>query len=120
MSRASTQAYLQKHAISSRIEQAVNAAIKDLPEDPFPVIAKHLLTGRPECDVPCVWFVLGGPGAGKGTQCARVIEYFRQKHLRYTHLSAGDLLRAERSSGSPQAELIESYIKEGKIVPVVS
>ena len=33
------------------------------------------------------------------------------------HLS-GDLLRAERNSGSKDAELINSYIKEGKIVPV--
>lgn len=34
------------------------------------------------------------------------------------HLSAGDLLRAERDSGSPDGELIESYIKQGTIVPV--
>ncbi len=34
------------------------------------------------------------------------------------HLSAGDLLRAERDSGSPEAELINSIIMEGKIVPV--
>ena len=37
---------------------------------------------------------------------------------RYIHLSAGDLLRAERNSGSKDAELINDYIKEGKIVPV--
>ena len=35
-----------------------------------------------------------------------------------SHLSAGDLLRAERNSGSSDAELINNYIKEGKIVPV--
>lgn len=34
------------------------------------------------------------------------------------HLSAGDLLRAERDSGSPDGELIESYIRQGTIVPV--
>jgi UMP-CMP kinase len=35
------------------------------------------------------------------------------------HLSAGDLLRAERSNaGSKHADLINTYIKEGKIVPV--
>lgn len=34
------------------------------------------------------------------------------------HLSAGDLLRAERRSGSKQGELIEQYIRDGKIVPV--
>lgn len=36
----------------------------------------------------------------------------------FVHLSAGDLLRAERASGSKDGDLIESHIKEGKIVPV--
>lgn len=63
---------------------------------------------------PQVVFVLGGPGAGKGTQCARIVENYS-----YTHLSAGDLLRAERSrEGSEFGQLIDSYIKDGKIVPV--
>ncbi|KAG6747824.1 hypothetical protein POTOM_047715 [Populus tomentosa] len=44
---------------------------------------------------PTVVFVLGGPGSGKGTQCANIVEHFG-----YTHLSAGDLLRAEIKSGS--------------------
>mmetsp|Transcript_43378 Transcript_43378/g.63741 ORF Transcript_43378/g.63741 Transcript_43378/m.63741 type:complete len:193 (+) Transcript_43378:71-649(+) len=62
---------------------------------------------------PKVVFVLGGPGAGKGTQCANIVKEFG-----WCHLSAGDLLRAERATGSPDAELINTYIKEGKIVPV--
>uniref|UniRef100_A0A8C1T004 UMP-CMP kinase n=1 Tax=Cyprinus carpio TaxID=7962 RepID=A0A8C1T004_CYPCA len=63
---------------------------------------------------PQVVFVLGGPGAGKGTQCARIVENYS-----YTHLSAGDLLREERSrSGSEFGQLIDTYIKEGRIVPV--
>ena len=36
----------------------------------------------------------------------------------FVHLSAGDLLRAARDSGSPDGQLISEYIKEGKIVPV--
>ena len=36
----------------------------------------------------------------------------------FVHLSAGDLLREERDSGSEQAELINQIILEGKIVPV--
>ncbi|GMH51027.1 hypothetical protein TL16_g10037 [Triparma laevis f. inornata] len=59
----------------------------------------------------CV-FVLGGPGSGKGTQCTRIKEEFG-----YVHLSAGDLLRAERNSGSENGEMISNFIKEGKIVP---
>lgn len=64
--------------------------------------------------VPNVVFVLGAPGAGKGTQCQKIVENFG-----YVHLSAGDLLREERKKpGSKYGELIETYIKEGKIVPV--
>ena len=59
-----------------------------------------------------VVFVLGGPGSGKGTQCSRIKEQFA-----YEHLSAGDLLRAEKETGSEVAEMINTYIKEGKIVP---
>eukprot|EP00124_Ichthyophonus_hoferi_P003720 Ihof_evm4s342 gene=Ihof_evmTU4s342 len=58
-------------------------------------------------------FVLGGPGAGKGTQCERIVKEFG-----YVHLSAGDLLREERQSGSVNGDLIESYIRDGAIVPV--
>lgn len=64
--------------------------------------------------VPKVVFVLGGPGAGKGTQCQRIVQNYG-----YVHLSAGDLLREERSNpNSEYGELIENYIKDGKIVPV--
>ena len=63
---------------------------------------------------PNVVFVLGGPGAGKGTMCA-----LAQNQLGWEHLSAGDLLRAERNNpDSKNGELINNYIKEGKIVPV--
>ncbi|XP_063283261.1 UMP-CMP kinase [Pelobates fuscus] len=63
---------------------------------------------------PLVVFVLGGPGAGKGTQCERIVQKYG-----YTHLSAGDLLRDERKKPDSQfGELIETYIKDGKIVPV--
>lgn len=62
---------------------------------------------------PQVIFVLGGPGAGKGTQCAKIVEHFS-----FCHLSAGDCLRAARDSGSADGKLIEECITEGKIVPV--
>ncbi|KAH7692625.1 Adenylate kinase/UMP-CMP kinase protein [Dioscorea alata] len=59
-----------------------------------------------------VVFVLGGPGSGKGTQCANIVQHFG-----FTHLSAGDLLRAEIKSGSENGTMIQNMIKEGKIVP---
>jgi len=61
-----------------------------------------------------VIFVLGGPGAGKGTQCARLVEDFD-----FCHLSAGDLLRAEQHrNGSQYGQLIQTCIREGTIVPM--
>uniref|UniRef100_A0A7N0RJL3 UMP-CMP kinase n=1 Tax=Kalanchoe fedtschenkoi TaxID=63787 RepID=A0A7N0RJL3_KALFE len=59
-----------------------------------------------------VVFVLGGPGSGKGTQCANIV-----KNYGFSHLSAGDLLRAEIQSGSANGTMIQNMIKEGKIVP---
>ncbi|KAJ7055178.1 UMP-CMP kinase [Mycena amicta] len=61
-----------------------------------------------------VIFVLGGPGAGKGTQCAYLVDDFG-----FCHLSAGDLLRAEQHrEGSEFGQLIQTCIKEGNIVPM--
>ena len=45
-------------------------------------------------------FLTGGPGSGKGTQCANIVE-----HYGFSHLSAGDLLRAEIKSGSENGYL---------------
>jgi UMP-CMP kinase len=39
---------------------------------------------------PKFTFVLGGPASGKGTQCQKLVEEFG-----YTHISTGDLIRAE-------------------------
>ncbi|PGH00838.1 hypothetical protein AJ79_08089 [Helicocarpus griseus UAMH5409] len=61
-----------------------------------------------------VIFVLGGPGSGKGTQSANLVRDYG-----FTHLSAGDLLRAEQQrEGSQYGELIRNYIREGNIVPM--
>lgn len=60
-----------------------------------------------------VVFVLGGPGSGKGTQCARIVNDYK-----FAHLSAGDLLRAEQQRpGSKYGDLIRNHIKSGQIVP---
>ncbi|KAH7889819.1 adenylate kinase-domain-containing protein [Phlebopus sp. FC_14] len=61
-----------------------------------------------------VVYVLGGPGAGKGTQCSKLVDEFD-----FCHLSAGDLLRAEQNrEGSQYGELIRTCIREGTIVPM--
>ncbi|VAH27823.1 unnamed protein product [Triticum turgidum subsp. durum] len=75
------------------------------------VVAENML-GDKKVTVVFVLGKLGGPGSGKGTQCSNIVEHFG-----FTHLSAGDLLRAEIKSGSENGTMIENMIKEGKIVP---
>ena len=60
-----------------------------------------------------VIFVLGGPGSGKGTQCARLVADFPG----VVHLSAGDLLRAHTKSGTPDGDAVAGMIANGQIVP---
>ncbi|KAI1200583.1 uridylate kinase [Nemania serpens] len=80
-------------------------AIDDLKNRKMPVFSADDVT---------VLFVLGGPGAGKGTQCARLVAAYG-----FTHLSAGDLLRAEQNrAGSQYGALIKDYITNGLIVPM--
>ncbi|KAL8292367.1 hypothetical protein RQP46_001833 [Phenoliferia psychrophenolica] len=81
---------------------------------PFLSKIKNLFISTKSHTATEVIFVLGGPGAGKGTQCALLVS-----SLHFAHLSAGDLLRAEQQrEGSEYGALIKNYITEGKIVPM--
>ncbi|KAJ8726079.1 hypothetical protein PYW07_000777 [Mythimna separata] len=60
---------------------------------------------------PIIW-VLGGPGSGKGTQCDKIIAKYG-----FTHLSTGDLLRAEVKSGSKRAKSLAIVMEQGGLVP---
>lgn len=54
------------------------------------------------------------PLLGKGTQCSLLVEKYS-----FSHLSAGDLLRAEQDRPDSQyGDLIRTYIREGQIVPM--
>ncbi|MEP0842909.1 MAG: adenylate kinase [Phycisphaerae bacterium] len=56
--------------------------------------------------------LLGPPGAGKGTQARRLSEMFALQHL-----SSGDVLRAERASGSPLGRQVAAIMDGGQLVP---
>jgi UMP-CMP kinase len=79
---------------------------------PAPKVVLHHYDPRLPCPEPNVVFVLGGPGAGKGTMCE-----LAESQLGWTHLSTGELLRAERETGGPTAATIEKFITAGKLVP---
>jgi hypothetical protein len=65
-------------------------------------------------DHPNLFFVLGGPGSGKGTQCNYIVQEFGFKHI-----STGDLLRSEIQQQSAIGRLAENYMNQGQMVPSV-
>lgn len=76
---------------------------------PAPSLAARLA----DLSKPRAVFVLGGPGAGKGTVCEQLAARYGWRHL-----SAGQLLRDARASGSADGDTIEECITAGRIVPV--
>merc|ERR1712063_49788 len=57
-------------------------------------------------------FVLGGPGAGKGTLCEQLAARYG-----FAHFSAGALLRQEAALPTPTGIMLTEMMAEGKIVP---
>jgi adenylate kinase len=56
--------------------------------------------------------LFGPPGAGKGTQSAKLIE-----HYGLVHLSTGDIFRANIKGETELGTLAKSYIDKGQLVP---
>ena len=56
--------------------------------------------------------IMGLPGAGKGTQAAKIVEKF---HV--AHISTGDMFRAAMANQTEMGVLAKSYIDKGELVP---
>ncbi len=56
--------------------------------------------------------LFGPPGAGKGTQSAKLIEKFG-----LVHLSTGDIFRANIKGETDLGKLAKSYMDQGQLVP---
>ncbi|PKL51220.1 MAG: adenylate kinase [Planctomycetes bacterium HGW-Planctomycetes-1] len=56
--------------------------------------------------------LLGPPGAGKGTQCKRIVEKYK-----LVHLSSGDILRGHRANGTELGKKAAEFMDAGKLVP---
>ena len=56
--------------------------------------------------------LLGPPGAGKGTQAARLAE-----RLGVPAISTGDIFRANIKGGTPLGRTVQEYTSRGALVP---
>lgn len=56
--------------------------------------------------------LFGPPGAGKGTQSAKLIEKYQ-----LIHISTGDLFRKHLKEGTPLGKLAQEYMSKGNLVP---
>ena len=56
--------------------------------------------------------LFGPPGAGKGTQAARLVEKYN-----LVHLSTGDIFRANIKGETELGKLAKQYIDKGELVP---
>ncbi|XP_010542084.1 PREDICTED: adenylate kinase 5, chloroplastic [Tarenaya hassleriana] len=67
---------------------------------------------RCSTDEPLKVMISGAPASGKGTQCELIVQKFG-----LVHISTGDLLRAEVSSGTDIGNQAKGFMNSGRLVP---
>jgi len=109
-----TESGVVRHILAGQEKQETAAESRS---DPVEVLKDSKMSGNDDLatlrqsKLPIIW-VLGGPGSGKGTQCARLVAKYG-----FIHLSSGDLLREEVSSGSERGKQLNEIMATGQLVP---
>ena len=70
----------------------------------------HIEVSQGEAEMLIVF--IGPPGAGKGTQSKRLLDY-----LKIPHLSTGEMLRAAKNANTPLGRMAAQYMDLGKLAP---
>eukprot|EP00793_Prasinoderma_coloniale_P004950 PRCOL_00000711-RA len=114
--RARTE-YAYSTEVYGTLQRMLAKLLEAMPEKPLHYMpadeeAEEVEAAPAKIEGKNIIFVLGGPGSGKGTQCERIVADFG-----FDHFSAGDLLRAEVTSGSEVGIMCANLMKEGKLVP---
>uniref|UniRef100_A0A915Q1T5 Adenylate kinase n=1 Tax=Setaria digitata TaxID=48799 RepID=A0A915Q1T5_9BILA len=89
--------------VAARISDSLTAVIQANVAKTVDVVRK--------AQIPII-FVIGAPCAGKGTQCAKIVEKYG-----LTHISTGDLLRSEITSSGTRGDALKSMMQNGELVP---
>jgi len=90
---------------------------QDLPAQPLTAVVSagllpYPLTLHPHPSPAMRIIFIGPPGAGKGTQAERLLEY-----LKVPHLSTGDMLREAVARKTPEGLSAQEYMNRGDLVP---
>lgn len=112
--KLSAQEYLGKHSVHTLMEDLAAELVLLKPNNPVQFMLGRVANMRDSVLVrqKNAFFVLGPPGSGKGTICAKLVDSFG-----FTSLTIADILAAEVRSGSEEGKTIELIRQEGKIVP---
>jgi adenylate kinase len=78
----------------------------------WPVVSDNQQLAADNWRLTMLIVFIGPPGAGKGTQSKRLLEY-----LGIGHLSTGELLREAKAQGSSLGRLAAQYMDQGRLVP---